>query len=476
MADAPAPPVVPGDVVAGKYRVERIIGKGGMGIVVAAKNVKLDQEVALKFLTKNALEVPGVVERFEREARAAARIRCEHVARVLDVDALPDGLPYIVMEMMHGDDLRRILVKGGPLPTETAVTYILQACEALAEAHVAGIVHRDLKPANLFLATRPSGEPIIKVLDFGISKATLSDTDPQLTQTSSLMGTPSYMSPEQMASPKTVDPRSDIWSVGIVLYEMLGGRTPFKADTMPELILSIVTRAHEPIRSLRDSLPPGLAAVVDRCLQKKPRDRYANVAELARALAPFGPPQAWQSVERIAHVLGSRASDLADDDTPISIDEDVPARDLTGPETAAALGTSVPLSAAMSGPPQARRPFRPLVVAGAAALLLLVAVIVLRPGGSPDVAVAAPGVAAAPVSANPPPATSPPLAVAEPAPMPQPAPVTTPAPAPKGAQQLPPPRPTVRPISPGVRPAAVDCSVPFTVDAQGHRIPKPECL
>ncbi len=296
-------PVAVGDVVAGKFQVERVIGQGGMGVVVAATHLQLDQRVALKFLLPEVLAHPDIVQRFLREARASVRIHSEHVARVLDVGTLESGVPFMVMEFLEGEDLEQVLTRG-PLPVQDAVGFVLEACEAVAEAHSLGMVHRDLKPANLFLARRPSGKPGIKVLDFGISKVPVSDREHAITKTASIMGSPGYMSPEQMMSSDKVDVRSDIWSLGVVLYELLGRRLPFPGATMPELVAAILQKAPEPLGQVRPDAPMGLVAVVDRCLQKDPAVRFANVAELARALAPFGPRRAEQSVERIETVLG----------------------------------------------------------------------------------------------------------------------------------------------------------------------------
>jgi eukaryotic-like serine/threonine-protein kinase len=296
-------PIRAGDVVAGKYRVDRILGEGGMGIVVAATHEHLDQRVALKFLLPAMAANPEIVQRFVREARAAVKIHSEHVARVLDVGT-QDGSPYMVMEYLEGGDLAQVLAERGELPVGEAVGYLLQACEAIAEAHSIGIVHRDIKPANLFLARRPMGKPSIKVLDFGISKAPTTGADAVLTRTSALMGSPSYMSPEQLVSAASVDSRSDIWALGVVLYEMLTRQLPFTAQSMPELVGTILQQTPATIASLRQGVPVGIQAVIDRCLQKEPAQRFANIAELARALLPFGPSRSEDSVERIEHVLG----------------------------------------------------------------------------------------------------------------------------------------------------------------------------
>jgi serine/threonine protein kinase len=296
-------PVEPGDLVADKYRVERVIGQGGMGVVVLAMHEHLEQRVALKFLLPAVAVHMEVMQRFVREARAVGKIQSEHVARVFDVGT-HEGLPYMVMEYLEGEDIAQHLERGGPMPVEEAVGYLLQACEAIAEAHAVGIVHRDLKPANLFLARRPTGRAVVKVLDFGISKAPPSARDSNITRTAALLGSPSYMSPEQLVAARTVDGRSDIWALGIVLYEMLAVTLPFRAETMPQLVAVILNNPPEPLAALRADVPPGIQEIIDRCLQKDPSRRYASVAELARALALFGPPRSEISVDRIEHVLG----------------------------------------------------------------------------------------------------------------------------------------------------------------------------
>lgn len=300
-------PVRVGDVLAGKYRVERVLGVGGMGVVVAATHLALDEKVALKFLLPEIAKDPANVARFLREARAAAKIRSEHVARVTDVGTLDGGAPYLVMEYLDGEDLAARVARGGPLPVSQAVDCVLQACEALAEAHVLGIVHRDLKPANLFLTRRADDSPSVKVLDFGISKMT-SDVGPGagLTKTSGMMGSPIYMSPEQLQSAKDVDARTDVWALGVILYELLTGRQPFTADSLPQLVVQIMTVAPSPLRSLRADVPVGLAEAIDRALQKDRAARLPDVVAFAEAVAPFGGPRATDSSERVARVFETK--------------------------------------------------------------------------------------------------------------------------------------------------------------------------
>jgi serine/threonine-protein kinase len=295
--------IQPGDLVDGKYRLGEILGQGGMGVVISAMHEQLDQQVALKVLLPEAVR-PEIVQRFLREARAAVKIHSEHVARVFDVGTLPSGVPYMVMEHLQGQDLSVVLKQRGPLPAEDAVGFLLEACEAIAEAHALGMVHRDLKPANLFLARRPSGQPVIKVLDFGISKIASGGADGALTSTQGVMGSPLYMSPEQMVAAKNVDARSDIWSLGVVLYELLTVALPFDGDTMPAVVAAILSLSPRALAELRPDISPGLQLAIARCLEKEPALRFQNLTELVRALAPFGPARGAISVERVEHLLG----------------------------------------------------------------------------------------------------------------------------------------------------------------------------
>ena len=313
----PVAGIRPGDVIAGKFRVERILGEGGMGYVVSARHLQLGQMVALKFM-RDEICTPDFKSRFLREARNTVRLKSKHVSRVLDVGALEGGAPYMVMEYLEGSDLSDLLHKKGAIPAHEVCEYVLQACEAIAEAHGHNIVHRDLKPANLFLTRGQSGEPIVKVLDFGVSKVLDlgidDDTSPGgrprrehpdsvVTKVTDLLGSPSYMAPEQIISARDADARSDIWSLGVILFRLISGKAPFHAASLGELIQQIM---HGPIPNLREAqpdLPQGLENVVARCLERDRNHRLGDVIELARLLAPYAGPVATPSLERIA-ILG----------------------------------------------------------------------------------------------------------------------------------------------------------------------------
>jgi len=295
-------PVIEGALLAGKYRVERVLARGGMGVVCAAIHTQLDQRVALKFLLPDSEPNEHSRLRFLREARAAVRLRSEHVARVLDVGTAEEGAPYIVMEYLEGKDLADVLVERGRLPEAEAVGYVLQAAEAVAEAHALGIIHRDLKPANLFLTRRPDGSPCVKVLDFGISKALDGAPASGLTQATAMIGTPHYMSPEHIRSSKNVDARSDIWAMGMILYELVTGVVAFPRETLPELCSAIILDPIPPPRAVVPHLSEGVERALTITLAKAPENRPQSLAELAALLAPFA-PEGRSAAARIARVL-----------------------------------------------------------------------------------------------------------------------------------------------------------------------------
>jgi serine/threonine-protein kinase len=275
-----------GDVLDGKYRVDRVIGQGGMGVVLGATHLALEKRVAVKLLLPEMLSNAAVVVRFEREARAAAMLRSEHVVRILDVGFAGEEGPYMVMEFLEGQDLEALAEQRGPLPIHVAVDYVLQVCRAIGEAHERGVIHRDLKPPNLFLTRRFDGTPLVKVLDFGISKVT--DLAEQVvTRTSDILGSPHYMSPEQMRGVRTVDTRTDIWALGAILYRLVAGRPPFDGENIPQVCSRVMTAEPPPLGELRADVPEGLAHAIERCLRRDPAARYPEVADFASAIAPF---------------------------------------------------------------------------------------------------------------------------------------------------------------------------------------------
>jgi serine/threonine-protein kinase len=463
LADVSAHVPREGDVIAGKYVVEGAIGSGGMAVVVAARHLQLDTKVAIKFLLPEMLRDHELVARFAREARAAVRIRSEHVARVLDVGTLETGAPYIVMEYLDGDDLAAMLRRSGALPVEQAVEFVLQACVAVADAHALGIVHRDLKPGNLFCVQRTDGHASIKVLDFGISKTvnTLQTAPGAITRTHSmqtapgavtrphsLLGSPLYMSPEQMRSPRDVDARADLWALGMILFEFLTGRPAFHAEAMTELVIKVATEPAPSVRAVRPDVPPALEAVILKCLEKDRERRYPSVAELAQALQPFASTRSRGFVESITGIMRTAG---------------LPA---TAAARAAAPGTPRAGALAETGVPVSEtRPDRPLVSRSWRATVALVGAVAVLAGGG--VALRARGVGAAPASA---PLPAPPSAPA-PTPSSGPAPtqdwavVATAAPS-TPASTSPPPRPLHS--APPTAPRSPACAVVTDYDTDGN--------
>ncbi len=400
-------PVAPGDILLGKYRVERVLGKGGMGVVVGVRHVDLDEMFAIKMMLPGVIASQEGVERFLREARAAAKLKGEHVAKVFDVGRLPDGTPYMVMEYLTGSDLKQLVRQVGALPPADAVLFMQQACETLREAHALGIIHRDVKSANMFLTQRPNGTPCLKVLDFGISKSIAPDAV-GLTTTGTVGGSPLYMSPEQMRSAKYVDHRTDIWAIGVVLYELLTGRTPFLADTITAVAGRVLQDEPElPSRS-RPEVPGWLDAVVLRCLEKKPDQRYQSMVEVMEALrapATAGPA---------AVVARGSVADPGADIPTLPLTSVVPMRPMATPmpvvavtgaagkteSTTAGLSRSseaIPAAGPRGGASRARGGLVVGVTLVFGILAAAGAFLVFRPGAAPSAAV---------VDANPAPATA----------------------------------------------------------------------
>ncbi|MCC6551714.1 MAG: serine/threonine protein kinase [Polyangiaceae bacterium] len=292
-----------GAVIAGKYRVERVLGQGGMGIVIEATHVALGQRVAMKLLAGEGQRSPEALARFIREGQIAARLPAEHVARVTDVGQTEQGEPFLVMEFLDGRDLAAELAARGRMPVEEAVSLILQACEGVAEAHALGLVHRDIKPANLFLTRRRDGSPRVKVLDFGLTKVPWRGND-ALTQTAANFGTPLYMSPEQIQSAKHVDARTDQHALAMVLFELLTERPPYIAESATALTVAIATQPPPSARALRPEVPEPLDAAIRRALGKWPDERFPDLAGFAAALAPFGGAQGQAAAAAIRGILG----------------------------------------------------------------------------------------------------------------------------------------------------------------------------
>jgi serine/threonine-protein kinase len=302
----------PGTILLGKYRIDALIGTGGMGNVVRASHLFLHQPVAIKILLPSMAEDASTVQRFLREAQATVKLKSEHSARVIDVGTSPDGTPFMVMEFLDGNDLNQILRHHGPQQAAIVVDLMLQACEGIAEAHALGIIHRDIKPSNFFITRRTDGSMLLKILDFGISKTPVGYDE--LTGTQMVLGTPQYMAPEQMKSGRFADPRSDIWSIGVVIYQMLVGRPPFAGESYADLVLKVGLEPPEPIAI---PLPTGLADVVMRCLEKDPKLRFQNVGELARHIAPFAtdPISSAQTAARVARILQQRSMQIGGPNT-----------------------------------------------------------------------------------------------------------------------------------------------------------------
>ncbi|MBW2457641.1 MAG: protein kinase, partial [Deltaproteobacteria bacterium] len=302
-----------GDTIADRYVVEHAIGSGGMGEVVAARPIDGGQRVAVKVMLSRDGDDEGLSRRFLREARTIAAIDSPHVARLIDTGSLDDGRPFLVLELLEGEGLEEVIRQRAPLPIDEAVGLVLQACEGVAEAHARGIVHRDLKPSNLFCCRTDEREPLVKVLDFGIAKPTLGlgmdSVETSLTKSDSLLGSPQYMSPEQIRSAREVDGRTDIWALGVILFKLLTGKLAFDARTVGEHFAMVLSDQPTTLRRLRPEAPAELEEIILQCLEKTPRFRYGDVAALAIALAPFGPQGSNGRAGRIAQVIeGARAS------------------------------------------------------------------------------------------------------------------------------------------------------------------------
>jgi serine/threonine-protein kinase len=296
-----AAPLDVGDVVAGRYEIDGVAGEGGMAIVFSARHLHLNERYAVKVMRRGFAANPNLVSRFLQEARAAAQLKSDHVCRVFDV-GMHENVPFMVMELLRGEDLRSVLERGDLLSIEEAVEFVIQACEALTEAHGLGMVHRDIKPENLFLTVGRDGWRSVKLLDFGISKLIesefVSTTLRRHLDTKDLLGTPHYMAPECIRASRDASSLSDVWSLGVVLYELLSGLLPFSGETVTEISASILETEPEPLAATRPELPAPLVEIVQWCLAKQPELRVSSAAELATQLVPFAPRRSRAIVER----------------------------------------------------------------------------------------------------------------------------------------------------------------------------------
>ncbi len=427
----------PGSVLGGKYRIERVLGEGGMGCVVEALHQELGSRVAIKFLLPQALANADIVARFEREARATASLQSDHVVNVTDVGRFDDGSPYMVMEFLTGCDLASGLARaGGKLPVAEAVAYGIQAAIGLGDAHDAGVVHRDVKPSNVFLHSRKDRRVVVKIVDFGIAKQTES-TDSNLTQAAAVMGSPKYMSPEQLRDAKSADGRSDIWSLGVTIFEMVAGRTPFFADSMAVLHAEILASPAPSIRDFRPEAPFELEALLHRCLAKDPAHRFGSMAELRAALEQVA--MATSAIAPSFVLTSERVLKAIDPTPPTGFDAtaiaDQPASSAAttgGVSRTAPNSFATPISVVTGGPvtaPAAAPRSKLPLAAAAVAVIALGAAFALRSRNEEAAKLAPPPpvAAAAPAAKASEPAPAP-VAPAEAAPAPAPAAVAPAAP------------------------------------------------
>ena len=417
--------IQPGELLSGKYRIERLLGRGGMGEVYAGEHTALERPVAIKILREDCATAVGV-ERFRREARMVAALDSEHLCEVFDIAELASGQLYIVMELLEGEAFDEL--SSASLSREEIVDYILEACTVLALAHAEGIVHRDLKPANLFLARKADGSRLVKLLDFGVAKFVERKDEKSLTDTDAVVGSPLFMSPEQLRASSNIDRRSDIWSLGAVMYQLNADRPVFDADTVADLVVRILCDAPVPLTEFRPDIPAALAAAIMRCLEKKAPDRFDNVGALALAIAPFGSDAAAATCRKVVRVAERHGWTLPDHDGERQADDEAsaPTEAATGPveaeqaDTPRSVGESDEPDAAASEPrtvavepagaasetlssavlpTNAPTSHRRLAVGGVAALLLvLVAFVVFqpnRPAATPAAAGSAPPLSSA---------------------------------------------------------------------------------
>lgn len=362
-----------GAVIAGKFRLERILGVGGMGAVFEATHVALGERVAVKFLRPELRDKPELVERFLREARSQFRIKSDHIVRVLDVGTAESGTPYIAMELLEGVSLHAHVRRLGRVAPGEAAEIVMQACDALSAAHALGIVHRDVKTKNLMLTSAPSGALRVKLVDFGVAQISSPDLGDRLTATETIMGTPLYMPPEQLRSARLADARSDVWAIGVVLYEVLTGSLPYLAESAADMLFRHYHETPKPVHEVIDGIPPALGAIVAKCLSLEPADRFPSAAALADALAPFARERTLLPRETL--VSATAPEQPSSDDTMALSDTDI------GSESLAPVSPNRRSSAPPPVLPKARegRTLLATMVAAIALIGVVASFVVLRP-------------------------------------------------------------------------------------------------
>lgn len=298
-------------MLAGKYRLDRILGMGGMGAVFDAENTWLTRRVAVKVMHPDVSRDQALVERFLREARAAARVHHPNVVDVLDLGQDADGTLFIVQEFLPGTDLEHLMRDRGPLPPREALEIIVPVMSALIAAHRSGILHRDVKPANVLLANSPGGGVVPKLLDFGIAKVQESVASKDLTQTGVALGTVHYFSPEQAAGARDVDAQTDVWALAVMLYEMLSGRCPWEGETVNQIFAAVLTAEVPPIQSIAPNVPDALAAVIMRALERDRTVRFRSMQEFLGALldCPTFEKESWHTTLRVTHQAATTSVD-----------------------------------------------------------------------------------------------------------------------------------------------------------------------
>ncbi len=309
--------LVVGQIYADKYRIVRPLGHGAMGAVYEGENIRIHRRVAIKTLHPHVADKPDTIQRFEREAQAAGRIGSEHIVEVLDVGELPGRVHYMVMEYLEGATLEQHIRSQGRLSPQEATPIVVQLLDGLEAAHYAGIIHRDLKPANVFLSRGANGD-FVKILDFGVSKFNVLNSDGMsMTSTGAVLGTPFYMSPEQAKGSREIDARSDLYAVGVILYEAITGQVPFSAETFNELIFRIVLESPPPVESFVPMLDPAFAAIIRKAMERDPNERFQTAAEFRATLLEWSSKPSFPEMPVAAKVpLGVGATLVMDPPPP----------------------------------------------------------------------------------------------------------------------------------------------------------------